>query len=115
MSNILVLFIISLGILILRRNFKDSLQKKMTERGFDELIEKLKEQHPDFHRYNQIYANETSKVHSSFLQHCAEMTGSSASHSGIPEIGKYKEGVFDIENDAEKKEKEILKNYWGIE
>ena len=81
--------------------------------GFEELIKNLQEQHPSFHKYNQIYAEETSKIHSSFIS-CIGATGAIGITGAMPEIEKYKSGIFEVENDAEEKEKEMLRTYWGL-
>jgi hypothetical protein len=79
----------------------------MSESGFDELIVKLREQHPAFYKYNHIYAEETSKVHDSLRKQLSGATGS------VPEVETYNKGVFEVENEAKKLEEEMLKNYWG--
>ena len=79
----------------------------MSESGFDELIVKLRDQHPNFYKYNRIYAEETSKVHDSLRKQLSGTTGA------VPEVEKYNEGVFEVENEAKRLEEEVLKNYWG--
>lgn len=75
--------------------------------GFDEFIRITREKYPHFYKYNSIYAEEAEKIRSS-------LSTSTSSTGSVPEVKIYNSKIIDIEEEAEKKLKKSLEDYWGF-